>query len=48
MSGFMSVTGEPDGAPMRAGPPVADLVARLYAALGILRRPRAAQWHGVR
>jgi crotonobetainyl-CoA:carnitine CoA-transferase CaiB-like acyl-CoA transferase len=35
MSGFMSVTGEPDGAPMRAGPPIADLVAGLYAALGI-------------
>jgi crotonobetainyl-CoA:carnitine CoA-transferase CaiB-like acyl-CoA transferase len=26
----MSVTGEPDGAPMRAGPPVAELVAGLY------------------
>jgi crotonobetainyl-CoA:carnitine CoA-transferase CaiB-like acyl-CoA transferase len=35
MSGFMSVTGEPDGAPMRAGPPIADLVAGLYGALGI-------------
>ena len=35
MSGFMSVTGEADGAPMRAGPPIADLVAGLYAALGV-------------
>jgi crotonobetainyl-CoA:carnitine CoA-transferase CaiB-like acyl-CoA transferase len=35
MSGFMSVTGEPDGAAMRAGPPIADLVAGVYAALGI-------------
>ncbi len=35
MSGFMSVTGEPSGAPMRAGPPIADLVAGLYGALGI-------------
>src|ERR1700719_4392814 len=35
MSGFMSVTGESDGAPMRAGPPIADLVAGLYGALGI-------------
>jgi CoA:oxalate CoA-transferase len=35
MSGFMSVTGAP-GAPMRAGPPIADLVAGLYAAFGIL------------
>lgn len=34
MSGFMSVSGTPD-APMRAGPPIADLVAGLYAALGI-------------
>ena len=34
MSGFMSVTGEPDRAPMRAGPPISDLVAGLYAALG--------------
>jgi crotonobetainyl-CoA:carnitine CoA-transferase CaiB-like acyl-CoA transferase len=35
MSGFMSVTGEPDGAPMRAGPPIGDLVAGLYGALGV-------------
>jgi CoA:oxalate CoA-transferase len=35
MSGFMSVTGAP-GEPVRAGPPIADLVAGLYAALGIL------------
>jgi crotonobetainyl-CoA:carnitine CoA-transferase CaiB-like acyl-CoA transferase len=48
MSGFMSVTGEPEGAPMRAGPPIADLVAGLYAALGIcaalVRRGRSG--HG--
>jgi crotonobetainyl-CoA:carnitine CoA-transferase CaiB-like acyl-CoA transferase len=35
MSGFMSVTGMPDGPPLRAGPPIADLVAGLYGALGI-------------
>jgi len=35
MSGFMSVTGEPDGAPMRAGPPIADLIAGLQGALGV-------------
>jgi crotonobetainyl-CoA:carnitine CoA-transferase CaiB-like acyl-CoA transferase len=36
MSGFMSVTGEPDGPPMRAGPPISDLVAGAYAAMGVL------------
>jgi len=40
MSGFMAVTGEAadengEGAPMRAGPPIADLIAGLYGALGI-------------
>ena len=35
MSGFMSVNGEPDGPPMRTGPPISDLVAGLYTAFGI-------------
>ena len=35
MSGFMSVSGDPDGPPMRSGPPVSDLVAGLYAAFGV-------------
>jgi CoA:oxalate CoA-transferase len=35
MSGFMSVTGEAGGGPLRAGPPIADLVAGLYGALGV-------------
>jgi crotonobetainyl-CoA:carnitine CoA-transferase CaiB-like acyl-CoA transferase len=35
MSGFMSVTGEVDGPPLRAGPPIADLVAGLYGVIGI-------------
>jgi len=35
MSGFMTVTGPAGGEPMRAGPPIADLVAGLYGALGI-------------
>jgi crotonobetainyl-CoA:carnitine CoA-transferase CaiB-like acyl-CoA transferase len=35
MSGLMSVTGMADGPPMRAGPPLADLVAGLYGALGV-------------
>lgn len=47
MSGFMSVNGEADGPPLRAGPPVSDLVAGLHAALGIvaalLRRERSGQ-----
>ncbi|HYF57563.1 MAG TPA: CoA transferase [Burkholderiaceae bacterium] len=47
MSGFMSVTGEPDGPPMRAGPPISDLVAGAYAAMGVLaalvRRGRTGQ-----
>lgn len=35
MSGFMSVTGEAGGPPLRAGPPIGDLIAGLQAALGI-------------
>jgi crotonobetainyl-CoA:carnitine CoA-transferase CaiB-like acyl-CoA transferase len=51
MSGFMSVTGPP-GEPMRAGPPISDLVAGLYAAFGItaalLARERGATDRGQR
>ncbi len=35
MSGFMAVTGEAGGPPLRAGPPIADLVAGLYGAIGV-------------
>ncbi len=35
MSGFMAVTGMADGPPLRAGPPIADLVAGLYGAIGV-------------
>jgi crotonobetainyl-CoA:carnitine CoA-transferase CaiB-like acyl-CoA transferase len=35
MSGFMSVTGMEGGEPVRAGPPISDLVAGLYGALGV-------------
>jgi len=35
MSGFMSLTGEPDGEPMKAAVPVADLMAGMYAAVSI-------------
>lgn len=34
--GLMSVTGTPDGDPMKVGVPIADLTCGLYAALGIL------------
>lgn len=36
MSGVMSVTGEPGGAPVKCGIPVSDLGAGLFAAVGIL------------
>jgi crotonobetainyl-CoA:carnitine CoA-transferase CaiB-like acyl-CoA transferase len=36
IGGIMSVTGEPGRGPMRAGIPIADLSAGLFAALGIL------------
>ena len=47
MSGFMSVNGFADGPPMRAAPPVSDLVAGAYAAIGIMaalvRRARTGE-----
>ncbi len=36
MSGIMSVTGEPDGAPVKCGVPVSDVGTGLYAALTIV------------
>ncbi len=36
MGGLMSVTGLPGGGPVRAGIPVADLTAGLFAAQGIM------------
>lgn len=35
MSGFMSLTGMAGGEPVRAGPPISDLIAGLYGALGV-------------
>ncbi len=35
MGGFMSITGEPEGEPQKAGIPVADLMAGMYAAISI-------------
>lgn len=35
MSGFMSLTGFPEGEPTRAGIPISDLLAGMWAALGV-------------
>lgn len=35
MSGLMSITGEPDGEPMKSGVPISDLMAGMYASVGI-------------
>lgn len=47
-SGVMSLTGEPDGSPVRLGIPVGDLVAGLYSSLGVLAalRERDRTGHG--
>ena len=36
MGGLMSITGEPDGAPMKVGVALSDVMTGLYAAIGIL------------
>lgn len=46
MSGFMSVNGEPDGPPLRCGPPLTDLIAGLYAAFGVVSALRAREMTG--
>ena len=47
MSGFMSVNGAEGEAPMRAAPPISDLVAGAYAAMGVcaalVRRERTGR-----
>ncbi len=52
MSGFMSINGPPGGEPLRAGPPISDLVAGLYGAFGVvtalLSRGHAGTGHGQR
>ena len=35
MSGFMSITGEPDGEPQKGGVPISDLMAGMYATVGV-------------
>jgi crotonobetainyl-CoA:carnitine CoA-transferase CaiB-like acyl-CoA transferase len=46
MSGLMSVTGEPGGAPVKCGVPVCDFSAGLYAAFAIVSALRAAEREG--
>ena len=52
MSGFMSINGPAGGEPLRAGPPISDLVAGLYAAFGVVTavaaRERGADGRGQR
>ncbi len=43
MSGLMSVTGTPDGAPVKCGVPVCDFTAGLYAAFSIVSALRVAE-----
>ncbi len=46
MSGIMSVTGEPDGPPVKCGVPVADFTAGLYGAMSICAQLRAVAQTG--
>lgn len=46
MGGIMSVTGEPDGQPMKVGVGIADLMTGMYAAVGILAALRHRERSG--
>jgi crotonobetainyl-CoA:carnitine CoA-transferase CaiB-like acyl-CoA transferase len=46
-SGLMSVTGEPGGAPVKAGVPAADLTTGLYAAFAVLAALRERERSGL-
>ncbi len=46
VSGIMSVTGEPDGAPVKCGVPVSDFAAGLYGAFTIAAKLREVQMGG--
>ena len=46
MGGFMSVTGAPDGEPMKAGVPIADLMAGMYACTAICAALRSREVTG--
>lgn len=44
--GLMSITGTPDGAPVKVGVPVCDLVCALYVALGVMAALRQRDHDG--
>ena len=46
MGGFMSVTGEPEGVPMKAGVPIADIMAGMYATVAINAALRSREVDG--
>lgn len=46
MSGLMSITGEPDGSPMKVGVAISDVIAGLFAASAILAALRHAERTG--
>jgi crotonobetainyl-CoA:carnitine CoA-transferase CaiB-like acyl-CoA transferase len=46
MSGLMSITGEPDSAPVKVGVPIADLTCALYATIAVLAALRARDRDG--
>jgi crotonobetainyl-CoA:carnitine CoA-transferase CaiB-like acyl-CoA transferase len=46
MGGIMSVTGEPDGEPMKAGVPIADIMAGMYACTAICAALRSREVDG--
>ncbi|MBI5105848.1 MAG: CoA transferase [Solirubrobacterales bacterium] len=46
MSGLMSVTGEPDGRPLKVGAALIDMVCGLHAAIGVLAALRARDRDG--
>ncbi|MCU4653738.1 CoA transferase [Roseibacterium sp. SDUM158016] len=46
MSGYMATNGTPETGPLRTGPPLTDLIAGLYAALGAVSALRARDMGG--
>jgi len=47
MSGVMSITGEPDGRPMKVGTPIADVAAGMFAAYGTVSALLARERLGI-